>query len=112
MGALQRRQRSTTGSSFRGCTGPTLGAGPDDAGLLFGLRRSLFARRVQQVLDAEDALNVAGLGCELLRHVRLDLAAKVDDTILRVDVDLPLRDLRVAEDLRFDLACEGHVVRL
>src|SRR5436305_447896 len=67
---------------------------------------------MQEVLDPENALDLARLTGELLREVLLDLSAQVDDAVFGVDIDLALRHLGVAEDLGLDLARERHVVRL
>jgi hypothetical protein len=83
-----------------------------DDGLL-GLRRCLFTWNVQQVLDGAHSLDLAGLGAEVLDQVRLlELAAQVDDAVLDVDVDLPLRHVGPAEDLALDLARQRDVVGL
>src|SRR5207248_3985755 len=83
------------------------------AGALVGLRRGFLAGNVQQVLDATDSLNLARLGLQILDQVRLlELAAKIDDAVLDVDVDLPLWDVGAAEDLALDLARQRHVVGL
>src|SRR4029079_5209191 len=42
----------------------------------------------------------------------VDLAAQEDDAVLRVDVDLPLGQIVVAEDDRLDLVHERRVVQL
>src|SRR6266542_1144886 len=70
-------------------------------------------RRVQEAFDVLHALHLARLAHELVDQLRrVDLAAQDDLAVLGVDVDLPLRDVRLAEDLRLDLACERHVVGL
>jgi sodium transport system ATP-binding protein len=42
----------------------------------------------------------------------LDLAPEDDLSVLGIDVDPPLRNVGVPEDLGLDLACEGDVIRL
>ena len=68
---------------------------------------------VEKVLDLLDALHVPCLLLEVANQLRLlDLAAKDDDTVLGIDVDLALRHVGVAEDLGLDLARERDVVGL
>ena len=68
---------------------------------------------MQQVLDRAHALHLARLGAEILDQIRLlELAAQVDDAVLDIDVDLPLRDVGAAKDLALDLASQRHVVWL
>src|SRR5512133_381802 len=81
--------------------------------LLFGLRRCLFAGNVQQILDCAHSLDFARLGAQIFDQVRLlELAAEIDDTVLDVDVDLPLGHIGAAEDLALDLARQRDVVGL
>src|SRR5207247_2653380 len=69
------------------------------------------ARQVQQVLHLPHALNLARLLDELVDQLGpLDLAAKLDDSVLHVDGDLALRCVGVTEDLRADLVRERRVV--
>jgi hypothetical protein len=39
-----------------------------------------------------------------------NLAPELDDTVLDVDVDVALRDVRIPEDLTANLVCERRVV--
>src|SRR5438105_8034686 len=67
--------------------------------------------QVEEVLHVPHALDAPRPLDELLQHVRIrNLAAQLDDAVLRVDVDLPLRHVRVAEDLRLHLVRERGVV--
>src|SRR5438034_29310 len=81
-------------------------------------KRGLFTRRgrfghVQQVLDLLDALHLLRPLLEVLDQLGLlDLTPEDDFAVLGVDVDPPLRDVRVTEDLRLDLVRERDVVRL
>src|SRR6266566_1872405 len=80
---------------------------------LLDLRRRLLAWNVQEVLDGAHSLDLARLGAEVLDQVRLlELAAQVDDAVLDVDVDLPLRHVGATEDLALDLARQRDVVGL
>src|SRR5439155_141565 len=73
--------------------------------------RRRLARQVHEVSHLPDALHSARLALELVQQLgRANLAAQEDASVLGVDVDLPLRDACVAEDLRLDLAREGHVI--
>src|SRR5947208_9332361 len=68
---------------------------------------------MQQVLARADSLDLARLSAEIFDQIRLlELAAQVDDAVLDVDVDLPLRDVGAAEDLALDLASQRYVVGL
>src|SRR4051794_12050920 len=68
-------------------------------------------RRVQQVLDREDTLDLARLREQVVDHLRaLELAAQRDDTARDADIDLSLRGILRAEELRLDLARERRVV--
>src|SRR5919201_3527510 len=88
---------------------------PPSSGPLAGnlARRRGLARKVQEVLDAADALDSADALLERLEKARLlHLAAQEDDAVLGVDVDLPLGDGAVAEEDRLDLVRERGVVEL
>src|SRR5687768_13239867 len=69
------------------------------------------ARQVRQVLHSAHAVHAARSLRELLHDVLArHLPAEVDDSILGVDGDAPLRKRVVAEDLALDLAGEGRVI--
>ena len=68
---------------------------------------------MQQVLHTAYAANLAHALLEESGELRLlDLPAQEDDAVLGVDVDLPFRDVAIAEDDRLHLVDEGRVVEL
>jgi hypothetical protein len=71
------------------------------------------AGQVEQVLDVADALYLACPVHELVDEVGVGkLAPQLDHAVLCVDVDLALRHVCVAEDLRLDLVSERRVIGL
>ena len=68
---------------------------------------------MQEVLHLSHALDLPRRLAERLDEALVgDLAAKIDDAVLRVDVDVALRDIGVAEELRLHLVGERRVVGL
>src|SRR3954447_2372931 len=62
-------------------------------------------RKMEEGLDVPDLRDRARLLLHRLHHLRvLHLAAKLDDAVDRVHVDVSLRDVGLAEQLRLDLA--------
>src|SRR5664280_936960 len=78
-----------------------------DAGLPASVRlvvRRLGSGQMHQVLDRTNSFDLACLLDDLGDDLGpLDLAAKRDDAVHRVDVQLALGNLAVAKDLAFDL---------
>src|SRR6266545_6869612 len=84
----------------------------DPAARLRVHRRSS-SREMEQVLHVADSLHLARLPDEVLDQFRpRHLSAQLDDPVLHVDVELALRDVRVAEDLAADLVRERGVVEV
>jgi hypothetical protein len=68
---------------------------------------------VEEVLHLADAVDFHRRLAERLDEALVrDLAAQVDDAVLCIDVDVALRDIGVAEELRLDLGRERRVVGL
>src|SRR6266545_614727 len=84
----------------------------DPAARLRVHRRSS-SREMEQVLHVADSLHLARLPDEVLDQFRpRHLSAQLDDPVLHGDVELALRNVRVAEDLAADLVRERGVVEV